>query len=83
MQPLCKMYLNFWPDSTEWIFHLRIVNTEPARVSKMKNALEDAGFVVEAEGDVLAHPEDDHTQMVFGPIRGKTDRFVLKLRKPG
>lgn len=43
----------------------------------------EAGFVVEADSDVLAHPEDDRSQMVFGPIRGKTDRFVLKLRKPG
>jgi predicted methyltransferase len=43
----------------------------------------EAGFVVVDESDVLAHPDDDHTQMVFGPIRGKTDRFVLKLQKPG
>lgn len=39
------------------------------------------GFEVEADSDLLAHPEDDRTQMVFGKIRGKTDRFVLKLRK--
>lgn len=44
----------------------------------------EAGFVVEADSDVLSHPEDDKMQMVFGKdIRGKTDRFVLKLRKPG
>jgi predicted methyltransferase len=43
-----------------------------------------AGFFVEADSDVLSHPEDDKTQMVFArDIRGKTDRFVLKLRKPG
>ncbi len=43
----------------------------------------DAGFVIEAEGQMLKHPEDDLTQMVFGrDIRGNTDRFVLKLRKP-
>jgi predicted methyltransferase len=48
-----------------------------------KAAAASAGFVVEAEGDVLSHPEDDHTKMVFDPtIRGETDRFVLKLRKP-
>ena len=42
-----------------------------------------AGFVIEAESDVLANAEDDHTQGVFAPdIRGKTDRFILKLRKP-
>ena len=43
----------------------------------------DVGFVLEAESDVLAHPEDERTEMVFGPIRGNTDRFLLKLRKPG
>jgi predicted methyltransferase len=48
-----------------------------------KTAAIEAGFVVEAEGDVLAHPEDDHTKMVFDPtVRGETDRFILRLRKP-
>lgn len=43
----------------------------------------EAGFTVEAESNLLAHPQDDHTQMVFAPgLRGKTDQFVLKLRKP-
>jgi predicted methyltransferase len=43
----------------------------------------DAGFILEAESDLLGHPEDDLTLMVFDPtIRGKTDRFVLRLRKP-
>ena len=48
-----------------------------------KTAAIEAGFVIEAEGDVLAHPGDDHTKMVFDPtVRGKTDRFILRLRKP-
>ena len=42
-----------------------------------------AGFVVEAESDLLANPADDHTQGVFSEgIRGQTDRFLLRLRKP-
>ena len=42
-----------------------------------------AGFEVEADSDLLANPGDDHTQGVFSDgIRGKTDRFLLKLRKP-
>ena len=42
-----------------------------------------AGFVVEAESDILAHPADDHTKVVFDPaLRGKTDQFVVRLRKP-
>ncbi len=42
-----------------------------------------AGFIVEATSDVLRHPEDDRTHFVFAEgMRGATDRFVLKLRKP-
>ena len=46
-------------------------------------AVTDAGFVVEAKSDILRNSTDNHTLPVFGPeIRGKTDRFVLRLRKP-
>ena len=42
-----------------------------------------AGFVLEEDSDLLANPEDDHTQNVFSEgIQGNTDRFLLKLRKP-
>ncbi len=42
-----------------------------------------AGFEIADESDILRHPEDDHTKMVFAKgMRGNTDRFVLKLRKP-
>ena len=42
-----------------------------------------AGFVLEAESDLYRNPADDHSLLVFDPkIRGKTDRFVLKFRKP-
>ena len=42
-----------------------------------------AGFVLVKSGDMLRNPEDDHTLLVFDPkVRGKTDRFVLKFRKP-
>ena len=41
-----------------------------------------AGFTVEAEGEMLRNPADDHTRNVFEPgMRGQTDRFVLRLRK--
>ena len=42
-----------------------------------------AGFLLEATSDVLRHREDDHSQPTSGAERGYTDRFVLKLRKPG
>jgi predicted methyltransferase len=42
-----------------------------------------AGFKLEAESQMLRNPADDHSLNVFDPkIRGKTDRFVLKFRKP-
>jgi predicted methyltransferase len=42
-----------------------------------------AGFTLEARSAVLRHPADDHTQKVFeSGVRGKTDQFVLRFRKP-
>jgi predicted methyltransferase len=42
-----------------------------------------AGFKLEAESQMLRNPADDHSLNVFDPkIRGKTDRFVFKFRKP-
>ncbi len=43
-----------------------------------------AGFVLVAESDMLRNPADPRTIAVFAPaIRGHTDQFVLKFRKPG
>lgn len=42
-----------------------------------------AGFTLEAQSGVLHNPDDDHTLKVFNPaIRGKTDKFIFKFRKP-
>ena len=42
-----------------------------------------AGFVLEEESDLLRNPQDDRTRNVFAPfLRGKTDRFVYRFRKP-
>ena len=42
-----------------------------------------AGFTIDGESDMLAHAADDHTKVVFDPtLRGKTDQFVVRLRKP-
>lgn len=46
-------------------------------------ALAAAGFVLEAESDLYARSDDPRTANVFAPeIRGKTDQFVLRFRKP-
>lgn len=42
-----------------------------------------AGFELIVDSDILAHPEDDRSTMVFSPgIRGGTDRAVLVFQKP-
>jgi predicted methyltransferase len=42
-----------------------------------------AGFVLEGSSDLLRNPADDHQLLVFDPkIRGKTDRFLFKFKKP-
>ena len=44
---------------------------------------ESAGFTLEAESDFLANPEDPLTVGVFDPsIRGATDQFAFRFRKP-
>lgn len=60
-------------------------NTQLHRIPKhiLIEDAKTAGFVVEAESDILAHAADDHTKVVFDPtLRGKTDQFVVRLRKP-
>ncbi|HEY6816892.1 MAG TPA: methyltransferase [Croceibacterium sp.] len=47
-------------------------------------ALTAAGFALDAESVLYMRPDDPRTANVFDPaIRGKTDQFVLRLRKPG
>jgi len=45
--------------------------------------VEAAGFKLEARSALLNHPADDHTlKVVESGIRGKTDQFLLRFRKP-
>jgi predicted methyltransferase len=49
----------------------------------VKADFERAGFVLVGTSDLLRNPADDHSLLVFDPkIRGKTDRFILKFKKP-
>jgi predicted methyltransferase len=44
---------------------------------------ERAGFVFDGESDLLRNPQDDRSVNVFDPaIRGRTDRFVYRFRRP-
>lgn len=51
---------------------------------KVKAEVLAAGFVLVAESDLLRRKEDPHTAKVFDPaIRGMTDQFLFKFKKPG
>jgi predicted methyltransferase len=53
---------------------------DPATVIAQAKA---AGFELEGTSDVLSNPQDGHDKSVFSPgIKGHTDKFVLKFRKP-
>ena len=51
--------------------------------STVRREVEAAGFKFDSESSILANPSDPRTAEVFDPtIRGKTDQFILKFRKP-
>ena len=53
---------------------------EPASV---REEVEAAGFVLEAESTMLANKDDPHSIKVFAPsIKGETDRFAYRFVKP-
>ena len=73
------------------IDHAALPGADPAVVKTMhridpaivKAQVEAAGFKLEAESPVLQDPADPHNVPIFDPsIRGRTDQFVLKFRKP-
>jgi predicted methyltransferase len=53
---------------------------DPARV---KSDVLAAGFKLDGESSILANKADDHTKNVFDPsIRGHTDQFLFRFKKP-
>lgn len=44
--------------------------------------VEAAGFKLDAQSDMLRHPEDNHTLHEKDVARGKTDQMVLRFKKP-
>src|SRR6202046_1602990 len=53
---------------------------DPARV---KTDVLAAGFKLDAESAILANTADDHTKKVFDPaVRGHTDQFLFRFKKP-
>jgi predicted methyltransferase len=51
---------------------------------RMRQEIEAAGFLLDAESSVLRNPSDDHKSSVFDRrVRGRTDQVVFRFRKPG
>ncbi|MBA4747812.1 MAG: class I SAM-dependent methyltransferase [Sphingopyxis sp.] len=65
-------------DTRATVEKLHRINPADARA-----AMERAGFVLDGESDALRMPGEDLTVSVFDPkVRGRTDRFVMRFRKP-
>jgi predicted methyltransferase len=68
--------------------HVGVAGADNAKLHRMQkqqaiDVVTGAGFKLESDSNVLAHPADDHTKAVFDPtLRGKTDQFTLVFRKP-
>jgi predicted methyltransferase len=49
----------------------------------IKEMLLKAGFIIEATSDLLANPNDDHSTSIYADgLRYKTDRILVRARKP-
>jgi predicted methyltransferase len=90
---LGKLYAALKPGGTVVVQdHVANPGGEPDKVvadlhridpSVVKRDFAKAGFVFDGESPLLANPGDDHTKLVFDEaIRGKTDRFLFRFRKP-
>jgi predicted methyltransferase len=70
------------------IDHVGVEGQDNAKLHRMlpqqaRDAITKAGFTIEAESKLLANSSDDHTKGVFDPaVRGHTDQFVIRARKP-
>ena len=89
---LAELYKGIKPGGTLGIVDHQAVSGSPAETGNTLHRidsaiviaeLEGAGFVLDGEINVLNNPEDDHAKNVFVPeIRGRTDRYVMRFRKP-
>jgi len=51
--------------------------------AQLRREVEAAGFVFDGESEVVANPQDDHSLNVFDEkIRGRTNQFVYRFRRP-
>ena len=70
------------------IDHVGVAGQDNVKLHRMllqqaRDVLQKAGFTIEAESKLLANPADDHTKGVMDPaLRGHTDQFMIRARKP-
>ena len=70
------------------IDHVGIPGADNNRLHRMDEAamrglVARSAFQLDGSGDLLRNPQDDHSEGVFASdIRGNTDRFLFRLRKP-
>lgn len=70
------------------IDHTGLAGNDNARLHRMEKTqaievLERAGFVLEAESQLLANPADNPRRSTFDPaLNRRTDQFLLRARKP-
>lgn len=51
---------------------------------QVRREVESVGFVYDGESQILRNPQDPRTANIFDPaIRGHTDQFFMRFRKPG
>jgi predicted methyltransferase len=89
---LAELYKSIKPGGTLGIVDHQAVSGSPAETGNTLHRIDSAiviaelegvGFIFDGESNVLANAEDDHTKGVFDPeIRGKTDRYALRFKKP-
>lgn len=71
---------HYAPDGMPAERAMRLHRIDPAT---LRQEVESAGFVYDGESDLLRNPSDPRTASVFDEsIRGHTDRFIMRFRKP-
>ena len=64
--------------------HTEVQTLHRIEGASLRAEVEAAGFVFDGATEVVRNPEDDRSLSVFDEsIRGRTDRFVFRFRKPG